>query len=194
MPTKTYANLPEEKREKILTVAAQEFADRSYRLASLSKIVRELEIAKGSLYQYFEGKRGLYRFVIEWAMEKKIAYVASLTPPCGSLFDRLRWLARVGSGFEEREPLAARLLECAAKEDDSSELLPAADRGAVDFFSPLLEEAKFQLREDLGFDIAVFALSTLFSHFGRFLEGRRPEEREQLFDNLLNLLAHGMER
>ncbi len=53
MPQATFFNLPEEKRQKILECALDEFAAHDYDSASVSKIVAKAGIAKGSLYQYF---------------------------------------------------------------------------------------------------------------------------------------------
>ena len=59
MPKETFLNLPEEKRNRILDAAIQEFAANPYDVASISNIVRKVGIAKGSFYQYFEDKKDL---------------------------------------------------------------------------------------------------------------------------------------
>ncbi|MCL2056951.1 MAG: TetR/AcrR family transcriptional regulator [Oscillospiraceae bacterium] len=64
MPKQTFFNLTEEKREHILDVAIREFAERGYSAASISHMVAEAHIAKGSFYQYFEDKDDLYIYII----------------------------------------------------------------------------------------------------------------------------------
>ena len=70
MPTTTWWNLESDKRSQIITRALAEFASASYEDASLSAIVTDLGIAKGSMYQYFADKYELYAFVLHYAHEQ----------------------------------------------------------------------------------------------------------------------------
>ena len=56
MPKQTFFNLPEDKRENLINIAIEEFAENDYQTASISRIVANAGIAKGSFYQYFENK------------------------------------------------------------------------------------------------------------------------------------------
>ena len=75
MPKQTFFNLPEEKRNKIINISLLEFAQHSYRTASLSRIVEKAGIAKGSMYQYFKNKKGLYLYLIEFVTNRKLSYL-----------------------------------------------------------------------------------------------------------------------
>lgn len=63
MPKNTFFNLPEEKKDKIVAVAIDEFAQNHYQKVTINKIVKRAEIPKGSFYQYFENKDDLYIFL-----------------------------------------------------------------------------------------------------------------------------------
>ncbi|WP_303869813.1 TetR/AcrR family transcriptional regulator [Acetobacterium wieringae] len=63
MPKSTFFNLPEEKKDKIIAVAIDEFAQNHYEKVTINKIVERAEIPKGSFYQYFENKDDLYIFL-----------------------------------------------------------------------------------------------------------------------------------
>ena len=60
MPTETFFNLSTEKKDRILRAARKEFSSVSLKEASISNIIREADIPRGSFYQYFEGKEDLY--------------------------------------------------------------------------------------------------------------------------------------
>lgn len=64
MPKRTFFNLPEEKRSRIIDCAVEEFYQNGYRQASITRIVEAAGIAKGSFYQYFEDKADLYEHLI----------------------------------------------------------------------------------------------------------------------------------
>jgi len=75
MPMQTFFNLAEEKRNKIINISLLEFAQHSYRTASLSRIVEKAGIAKGSMYQYFKNKKGLYLYLIDFTTNRKLSYL-----------------------------------------------------------------------------------------------------------------------
>ena len=94
MPNNTFFNLTADKRSRIIENAIREFADNPYNVASISNIVREADIAKGSFYQYFEDKQDLYRYLIELGIEEKLNLIKDLPAGdlSGSLFDYIRRL------------------------------------------------------------------------------------------------------
>ena len=74
MPKKTFFNLPEEKREKIIEMALEEFSKNTFTNASITKIAENAGIAKGSVYQYFSDKKDLYKYIVELSGQKKFEY------------------------------------------------------------------------------------------------------------------------
>lgn len=64
MPLQTFLNLPEERQKEIVNVCLEEFAHRDFKSASLAKIIKTLNLAKGSFYRYFENKKDLYHYLI----------------------------------------------------------------------------------------------------------------------------------
>lgn len=64
MVHQTFLNLPEEKRERILNSAVDEFVRLPYERTSINRIVENAGIPKGSFYQYFDSKDDLYGYCI----------------------------------------------------------------------------------------------------------------------------------
>ena len=64
MPKPTFDNLAADKRERIIDAAIEEFAAHPYAKATLDRIVERAGVSKGSMYQYFEGKADLYRWLV----------------------------------------------------------------------------------------------------------------------------------
>jgi len=65
MPKITFYNLPDEKKQKIITSAKKEFSRVPLEQASIKNIVESSGIARGSFYQYFESKEDLFDYVFE---------------------------------------------------------------------------------------------------------------------------------
>ena len=60
---KTFQNLPKDKQDRITKAAVLEFSEKGYSGASINTIVDKLGIAKGSIFQYFGDKKGLFLFI-----------------------------------------------------------------------------------------------------------------------------------
>lgn len=72
MPNKTWNNLSQVKRKLIYERSLKYFAENEFNSASITELVKDLEIAKGSIYQYFKNKEDLYQHLLESAIDKKI--------------------------------------------------------------------------------------------------------------------------
>ena len=72
MPSSTFFRLPQEKRERLLCAATEEFARTAFAEASINRIVQSASIPRGSFYQYFEGKEDLFFFLLESMKESYI--------------------------------------------------------------------------------------------------------------------------
>jgi AcrR family transcriptional regulator len=70
MPFARFARMPEEKRDNLLTSAAQEFATYGYEGASLNRILEAAQIGKSSAYYYFADKADLFATVAAWCVER----------------------------------------------------------------------------------------------------------------------------
>lgn len=63
-----FDNLPEDKKNKIIQSALNEFAVKGYERASTNTIVENAEISKGLLFYYFKSKKGLYIYLINYVI------------------------------------------------------------------------------------------------------------------------------
>jgi AcrR family transcriptional regulator len=79
MVRQRFDNLDIERQEHILSAAADEFAERGFDGASLSRIVRRAGTSKGALYYYFEDKSDLFSTVMERATAPVLQLVAGFS-------------------------------------------------------------------------------------------------------------------
>lgn len=63
-------------REAILDAAEEIFRSRGYEAARVEEIAERADMSVGSIYQHFDGKRGLYLTLVERALEIFTAYMA----------------------------------------------------------------------------------------------------------------------
>lgn len=90
MPTQTFNNLPEEKREKIVTAIQAEFARVPFPEVSINQIVKQAGISRGSFYQYFRNKDDLLHYLLSEYQCSIISHMkTSLEQNGGDLFEML---------------------------------------------------------------------------------------------------------
>lgn len=70
MPTQTFLNLPKERQNKILESAKLEFSNHLYEDASINRIIKNIDMCRGTFYLYFNNKEDLYFYMIELLKEK----------------------------------------------------------------------------------------------------------------------------
>lgn len=78
MPTTTFFNLAEEKRQKLLQAAFAEFSSKPYEEASINAIIQTAAISRGSFYQYFADKDELYFYLHCLARHQELAQLKQL--------------------------------------------------------------------------------------------------------------------
>ena len=106
MPKQTFFNLPQEKRDIIINAAIEEFAEYGLENASTNRIVKNSGIAKGSFYQYFEGKEDIFRYLLTVLEHEKMDFIKGKHPPSSNMdtFDYFRWLFKIGMEFNSAYP------------------------------------------------------------------------------------------
>lgn len=65
MPKETFFNLKLDKREKIEAALVNEFSRTTFEKASISNIIEEAQIPRGSFYQYFEDKEDAVKYIMQ---------------------------------------------------------------------------------------------------------------------------------
>jgi AcrR family transcriptional regulator len=107
----TFLQLDPAKRQRVLDAAMAEFADNTFERANLDRIADQAGVAKGSLYQYFAGKRGCFDAVVQHgfgvAFAEFGAYLRRSRPI--DCFEEFRYALLFPRVLMRRQPLIARL-------------------------------------------------------------------------------------
>ncbi len=64
-----FEKISEEKKNRIIKAALKEFAIKGYEDASTNNIVKEASISKGMIFHYFENKKNLYLYILDYCAE-----------------------------------------------------------------------------------------------------------------------------
>lgn len=87
MSSETFLRLPEEKRNRFLDAAWEEFTRVRFAEASINQIVRRAGIPRGSFYQYFVDKEDLFSYLLEEVRDHiRELYQGALSKTGGDVF------------------------------------------------------------------------------------------------------------
>src|SRR5690625_5398364 len=64
-----FINLKSDKQKEIINAAIMEFVQSGFEKASTNEIVKRSNISKGSLFNYFNSKKDLYVYLIEYSVQ-----------------------------------------------------------------------------------------------------------------------------
>jgi TetR/AcrR family transcriptional regulator len=191
MPKQTFFNLSEEKRELITSLAIEEFAEHDYDLASISRIVAQAKIAKGSFYQYFENKRDLYFYLLDLAAKEKVALLRSEQPQNSrlGLFESIRWLFTVNLRFQLARPKLNRVAHRSVYGNNllRGEILALMKENATEYYHDLVQKGIKNGDIDPKIDpgLATFVLGAIYNEFGNYLVQELQVDLSQLIDKQL---------
>lgn len=172
IPLKTFRNLSVEKQDRIRQVAVEEFSRKGFAGASINAMVGRLGIAKGSIFQYFGDKKGLFLFAFNSAMEMVKEYLRTVRDQTShqDLFTRLEATLLAGVLFLKKHPVIYRLYIKTLFEYEvpfRNEILMSLRSYSLKYLRSLLSDARDreELREGLDLDKAAFVLDALMDRF-----------------------------
>lgn len=70
MPSETFKNLDENKKQRLIKAAIEEFSRVSFSEASINNIINNAKISRGSFYMYFENKDNLFKYILNFHKQK----------------------------------------------------------------------------------------------------------------------------
>lgn len=168
----TFKHLPPDKQERVLDAALEEFADRGYHQASLNRVVAQAGIAKGSLYQYFPNKEGIFRHIFQYALSLVRGTLMDVKDETREedFFTRLEKSLLAGVRFSREHPRIFSLylkIQFDKNVPCREEFLAAVRRHAAEYFASLVRRAKArgELRPGVPEAASLFLLDAVFDRF-----------------------------
>lgn len=200
MIKKTFYNLPEEKRQRVIDAIMHEFAGSTTEKVSINRIVKTAGISRGSFYQYFDDKVDLVEVLTKSFIDLSIdqAYKA-LKDSNGDIFYTYEMMFEIISDFaknnKQKVVLKNLLKNLRANDDLISEYLMHRFSG----FAELIELTKHFNRDNLKYrnEEDVEALNQILTQvlknaiFNYFVKGNDYEEVKRSYLRKLEIIKSG---
>ncbi|HEP7547332.1 TPA: TetR/AcrR family transcriptional regulator [Streptococcus pyogenes] len=116
-----FNNLKPEKQKQIINAAIKEFVRNGFEKASTNEIVKRANISKGSLFNYFNSKKDLYLYLIEYSSEAIVNLNEEIDLSETDLFKRIERVALQKFYVQQKYPQAFEFL-ASTKQEESVEV------------------------------------------------------------------------
>lgn len=199
MPTETFMNLAEEKRQAFIQTALKEFADNNYDSASINKIIKELNIARGSVYQYFTDKLDVWLYLKEYSELQKVKHIQSIDrnkyPDFWTYYEDL---FIIGINFDIEQPLCSRFLYRIGYKESSRDVAEYIDNWKVkakEIFTMWVENEKKNgsIKKTVNTEIAAQFILSISSSIGELIQTKYANDIERNLANEKPLFTESIE-
>lgn len=123
MPKATFNKLSAARKNAFTEAFLKEFAMHDFDNASISKVLKNLSIAKGSFYQYFEDKMDLFNYLIAHCGAIKMGYIKEINrKQFVSFWDYWFALIQAGLRYDQEHPIETNFMYNLSKHMDAPSL------------------------------------------------------------------------
>lgn len=201
MPTLTFYNLPEEKKQKLVAAAEQEFSRVPVYEASIANIVRQAGIPRGSFYQYFEGKEDVFFFLLNTqAQKRRRTFFSLLEKHGGDIFQTMTEMYAILlqeiPTQENLQFLRHAFLNMTHKVEQSlAEMFSYGDRNEmIDGLRPYIKMSALNTRseDELVHVMQIIIAVTMRNIMEKFSRNLSEEQAMENYKIELNLLQKGL--
>ncbi len=168
----TFQQLEKRKKNRIFSAALSEFASCGYAGASINAIVERVGIAKGSIFNYFADKEGLFVFVFEQSLEKVKEHLRAIRDETreDDLFTRIEKTLLAGVAFIRSHPRIYKIylrIHYESGVKSRGDLIRSVRRNSIKFLKELLVSARSrgEVPADLDLDRGAFLLDAVMGQF-----------------------------
>lgn len=185
MPKKAFFALPAKEQDGFFDTALRHFAKHPYDQASLSSLLREWGMAKGTFYLYFQDKMDLYVYLVETVLTMKHVYLKTrLIQQPDDFFQLFESLLRLETTFRLEHPAFHQLLSMAL--DRRFSPLPPRQIRELEWardqqFHGMLvrDQLKGKVNTEADAQLVTFWSGLMLEEFHRFVRYRLDHEKRE---------------
>jgi AcrR family transcriptional regulator len=165
-PRKTMVKITrglKKRREEIIATARHLFQTNDYDKITMQNIVDELEIAKGTIFYYFDSKEVLLKAVVENIIEEdKVRKEALITTTKGNALDKIRALIQLDS-MAAKNPTILKHLHRPSNAQMHTQLLAVMVIQEASLYAKLIQQgcAEGIFQTDTPFECAEFIIAAI---------------------------------
>lgn len=197
MPKSTFYNLNKDKKEKIKKAIKNEFSKNPFSKASISNIIEEAQIPRGSFYQYFDDKEDALKYILdEVAQKERKKIIDILNRNSGDIFktsiESFDYI--VNKNISEKEIQFLKNIVQEIKEENIDFQLPIRNnfKSNVENWNINTENLNIKTEEDLKYILRILFIVTKTQIMDVILKRISKEKARENLIKQIQILKEGM--
>ena len=197
MPKSTFYNLNKDKKEKIKKAIRNEFSRNPFSKASISNIIEEAQIPRGSFYQYFDDKEDALKYILdEVAQKERKKIIDILNRNSGDIFktsiESFDYI--VNKNISEKEIQFLKNIVQEIKEENIDFQLPIRNnfKSNVENWNINTESLNIKSEEDLKYILRILFIVTKTQIMDVILKRISKEKARENLIKQIQILKEGM--
>ena len=197
MPKSTFYNLNKDKKEKIKKAIKNEFSRNPFSKASISNIIEEAQIPRGSFYQYFEDKEDALKYILdEVAQKERKKIIDILNRNSGDIFktsiESFDYI--LNKNINEKEIQFLKNVVQEIKEENIDFQLPIRSnfKSTVEKWNINTESLNIKSEEDLKYILRILFIVTKTQIMDVILKRTSKEKSRENLIKQIQILKEGM--
>lgn len=163
----SFRKISEEKQNKIIEAALNEFAQYGYSEANINKIAERAGVSVGSLYKYFNDKQNLYQTIVNISTDTLQEALGHITNENEDIFDIIEKIIKAIQEYARTHHKMFKLYNEMTAENNSEltwKTAGSVEGVTADLYAALIQKAQKQglAREDFEPRYFAFFLDNLF--------------------------------
>lgn len=165
-----FINLNQDKQKEIINAAIKEFVQSGFEKASTNEIVKRANISKGSLFNYFNSKKDLYVYLVEYSMRMVECIVEQIDLNETDVFKRIKNIGLTKLQIQQKYPQVFDFL-ASTKQEESVEVKEIIKQKVGPFYNQSMKKMYKQIdyskfREGIDIEKAIEILNWTMFGFG----------------------------
>ena len=196
-PSRESSDVARSRREEILAIAAEQFAERGVASTTVRDIGSAAGILSGSLYHHFESKEQMVAELLLPVMQRQVGHYRAIVSADRSAAETLRSLITTAVAEAAQTPSETRMIRNDAQTFSStSALRPVADLlvEAAKLWASTIESgvAAGEFRSDVDGRLVVAAMFDAVLSTTRWFTGKKRQSPQRVGDALADLFLGGL--
>ena len=196
-PSRESSDVARSRREEILAIAAEQFAERGVASTTVRDIGSAAGILSGSLYHHFESKEQMVAELLLPVMQRQVGHYRAIVSADRSAAETLRSLITTAVAEAAQTPSETRMIRNDAQTFSStSALRPVADLlvEAAKLWASTIESGVTagEFRSDVDARLVVAAMFDAVLSTTRWFTGKKRQSPQRVGDALADLFLGGL--
>ncbi len=182
----TFEKISDDKRQKILDTAIEEFASKGFRTANVNIIAKNADISIGSMYNYFASKDDLFLTILDYGYDLLHEAIGNVNLQDGDIYAKIENLLKAAQSYALKYPELNQIyldLSTEGLSHISERLSKKIETISSNYYKELIRQGKKDgtVNKDLDENVAIFCMDNLIMMIQYSFTSNYFKERMKIF-------------